>query len=285
MIASEIARRVAEVLVADGARLDAGDPVLRFDTTSEEIAVAAAEARLDEAAAELGRARQLAEQDYAPESRVETARAAKHAAEVELEAAKAALEDLTIRAPFAGEVGFIDVKAGAYLSPGDPIVRLVSDHLRLRLSVPVEIADAVTRPDQIEIALDDESCGTARNLVFAPINDPASRTREIEATLPKTCAARPGAFLTVRIALPSDTAGVIVPHASVLRQGFEAVVFKIVARDGREVAVRTSVELGTFQGDRVEVLSGLSDGDRIVASGLQKVRDGVPVRVLEASGQ
>ena len=56
------------------------------------------------------------------------------------------------------------------------------------------------------------------------------------------------------------------------------------AGDGRSVAKLTAVVLGNRRAGEVEVMDGLSAGDVVVTAGLLKIRDGVPVQVLESGG-
>ena len=282
-VSAEVAARVERVFVDDGAELVAGQPILRFDTSAQRSALEAAKAAAAEAEAELARQRTLLERDVVAEARVETARAAAERARAEVAAAERRLEDRTVRAPFGGRVGFVDVSPGAVLAPGDPIasLRTVGD-LRVRFALPQALAERAA--DGGEVALRDEGagedCGRARILLASPLADPASRTRTLEAMLPASCGFAPGAFLEVAVTVARREGAVFVPQSAVTREGFDAWAWRAEEGGDGLVARRTPLELGVLDGDRFEVRSGLSEADRVIVSGLQKVSDGVPIRPL-----
>jgi multidrug efflux pump subunit AcrA (membrane-fusion protein) len=60
------------------------------------------------------------------------------------------------------------------------------------------------------------------------------------------------------------------------------VVYVVATRDEGEVAERVAVRIGRLVGDQVEVLEGLQGGERVVTEGAAYVRNGEPVRVVEA---
>jgi membrane fusion protein (multidrug efflux system) len=285
-LSSEIAGRVARVLVSDGARVEAGAPVLRFETEAQEVALEAARAAREEAEADLSRARELRESGTVAEARVETALAAARRARAEVERAREALERRTVRAPFAGRLGFVDVSPGAWLRPGDPIARLeTAGALRLRFSLPLEAARAARDAGRAAIRGREESCGSAPIAAVSPLNDPATRSRVFEARLPEGCPLAPGAFAVVSVVTQSREDALFVPQTAVLREGFEAAVFR-AERDGEGwVARRAAVELGPVSGARIEVREGLAAGDRVVARGAQKLRDGAAVAPEAGGGE
>ncbi|MFO7854556.1 MAG: efflux RND transporter periplasmic adaptor subunit [Paracoccaceae bacterium] len=283
-LSAEVAARVERVFVEDGAELVAGQPILRFDTSAQRSALEAAKAAAAEAEAELARQRTLLERDVVAEARVETARAAAERARAEVAAAERRLDDRTVRAPFGGRVGFVDVSPGAVLSPGDPIAALRTiDDLRVRFALPQALAERAA--DTGEAALRgegrSEDCGRARILLVSPLADPESRTRTLEAKLPDSCSFAPGAFLEVAVTVARRDDAVFVPQSAVTREGFDSWAWRAEEGEDDLVARRTPLELGVLDGDRYEVRSGLSEGDRVIVSGLQKVSDGARIRPLE----
>ena len=286
MLSAEIAGRVAEIFVEDGAQVEGGDRVLRFAAEPEEAALAAAEAQLAEAEADLRRRRRLAEENVAPEAQVETARARARTARAEVERARATLADQTVRAPFDGRFGFLRVDEGAYLSPGAAIAELASvERLRIRFTLPQAAAEAAR--DAGEAALEGlpEGCATAEITVASPLTETATRSRTFEAIPPDGCGLTPGAFVTVSVPLERREDAVFAPHEAVVRQGFDAWVYRL--EDGEEgLRVRRAmVETGVFKGEEIEIREGVEAGQRIVARGVQKVSDGMTVRPEGGDGE
>jgi membrane fusion protein (multidrug efflux system) len=282
ILASEIAGRVARIFVEDGARLEPGDPVLRFAAAPEEAALAAAEARRAEAEADLGRQRRLERDDVVAEAQVETARARARAARAEVAQARAALEDHTVRAPFAGEIGFLRVSEGAYLAPGAPIVELASvDRVRIRFTLPQDAAEAARDAGAVRLEGLGEACRRAEIVALSPLTAAETRSRTFEAAPPEACRLSPGAFVTVSAPLARREDAVFAPQRAVARDGFESWVFRVVDGPEGPVARRTPVETGVFSGEEIEIRGGLEAGARVVSRGLQKVSDGALLRIVE----
>lgn len=281
-LTSEIAARVEEVFIRDSAILSQDDPILRFDDDAQKQSLQAAEAALTEAEAALSRARTLFRENVSAEARVETARARAQTARADLQAARNALDDRTVRAPFAGQVGFIDVSPGAVLRPGDMIARLETvDDLRVRFRLPTGIADRAGEIETVDLIADEAACRESEILTISPLVDRSTRARLFEARLSESCPLIPGAFVTVSVVIDERSDALFVPHEAVLREGFDTYVFRVEEAEEELVAHRLSIATGDFGDGRIEVLDGLGAGDRVVSNGLQKLRDGVAIAPAE----
>ena len=284
-LSAEIAGRIAEIFVEDGARVSRDDRILRFASEPEEAALAAAEAQLAEAEADLRRRRRLSEENVAPEAQVETARASARAARAEVERARATLADQTVRAPFDGRFGFLRVDQGAYLAPGAVIGDLASvERLRIRFTLPQAAAEAARDAGAARLHGLPEGCGRARIALASPLTETATRSRAFEAIPPEGCGLSPGAFVTLSVPLERRENAVFAPHAAVVRQGFDAWVYRLEPGEDGLRARRTMVETGVFAGEEIEIREGLEAGRRIVARGVQKVSDGMVVRARRDGG-
>ena len=277
--------RVAEVNVADGARVTEGAAILRLRDEDQRAARRASEARLAQAEADLARARELFAEDVAAEARVETAKAAARAARAQLAEAEAALADLTLRAPFAGRVGFVGPSRGAYLTPGDAVARLTSvGDLRIRFALPQRLADRVAPGATVAVRRDGAPCGDAEIVTLAPAMAAETRSREAEARAPAECGLRDGGFVAVSVPIETREDAVFAPQAAIRREGFEAWVYRVEQDEDGPVARRAPVTLGVVRDETVEILEGLSAGDRIVGDGAQRVTDGARIRPNDGGG-
>src|SRR5690606_28253332 len=89
---------------------------------------------------------------------------------------------------------------------------------------------------------------------------------------------RPG--MSMRVAVRQGVRqGLSVPEAAVQYEGDNAFVFRIAPGERGLTAQRIGVDTGTVENGFVEILSGLSAGDRVVASGLNRIQPGSPVTV------
>lgn len=195
------------------------------------------------------------------------------------QAARQRLGDAVLRAPFAGRVGLRDISIGATVQPGTALVTLDSvSPIDLRFSVPeqqlgeIGIGAAVTAGNA---AFPERQFTGEVRAIDSRVN-PVTRTIEIEARLPNSDGAlRPGMLMQVAIAVRTIENAVVVPPIAVVVQGSSHYVFRV--DEGR--ALRTTVEIGQREPDRLEIVSGLAAGSRVVVEGLQGVTDGQPVRI------
>ncbi len=174
----------------------------------------------------------------------------------------------TVTAPIAGAITQLDIRAGMTVMQGAPLatINAVSP---VWLVASLTQADAgVARPGEQAVARTPAFPGetfAGRIESVLPSADPATRTIEVRIALANPQGRlRPGMTANVEIAEPQARASLIVPAEAVIQTGRRSVV--IVASDeGRFMPVE--VELGRRAGDRIEVASGLEEGQRVVASG------------------
>jgi len=187
-----------------------------------------------------------------------------------------AVADTTIRAPFDGWVAEKRLTVGEQVIAGPmstPIVTLVRvDPLRLSLTVPQQSIGHVRQGQKVHFHVDafpDRTFeGTVRYITPVVTND--TRSMIVEAVVPNPQGElRPGVFATAQLELPKQKPEVFVPAGAVQRTGEVARVF--VVRDGK--AREQVVSLGAVRKGRIEVQSGLSGGERLVARP-ELVRDG-----------
>ncbi len=214
-----------------------------------------AEARVATAEAGLEDARQTTENRRAI---VEQRRA-------DLALAQQALSDATIVAPFDGAIAARLASAGDYVSVGNPIARLVRfDPLRVRIQVPERDAALVHVGQTARIELAGLAAGTQASIVrTAPALTDRSRTLLVELELPNpNLALRPGSFAAVDITVDPERLALAIPVAALVSFAGVEKVFQL--EDG--IATERRVQVGRRAADRVEILSGISTGARVVLS-------------------
>jgi membrane fusion protein (multidrug efflux system) len=271
--------RVAEIAFTPGAHVEEGAVLVRLDDGAERAAVAEAQAMLREAELALDRARQLRANNTVAQATVDELEAAYLGADARLDAARKELADRTVRAPFAGVVGIRGVDIGARV--GDETVLTTLDDLaeiEIEFSVP-EIFFGRVRQDQLVQATGTAYPGQTFSGRIAIIDSrigQVSRAFRVRAVLPNPDLELPaGMFMHVSVVLEERPA-VLIPEQAVVAEGDSTFVFTI--SDGR--AKRREVRLGQREAGTVEVLDGLAAGETVVQTGLQRLRDGTAVQVL-----
>jgi len=280
-VTSRVTGVVREVHFADGQQVEAGQLLVQLDDREALAQQEQARALRETARQNLARTRQLAAQRAAPQARVDELEQTMRAAEAQVAAVEARLQDLSVRAPFAGRVGIRRVSVGALIQPGSQITTLDDlSVVKLRFSVPETAIGALGHGDPVEAvsgAYPDRRFEGRVTAVDTRV-DPVTRAVELRADIPNPDGAlRPGMFMTVELVVANRPQAVLVPEEALVPEGARQFVF--VVSDGR--AVRTEVRLGTRTPGLVEVLDGLSPGQVVVTAGVQRLRDGAQVRVVE----
>jgi RND family efflux transporter MFP subunit len=181
-----------------------------------------------------------------------------------------------IRAPFAGVVTEKRVNPGDIASPGTALV-VIEQAGAYQLEVPVEEArlGAMRIGQAASVKLDafDQTI-PARVSEIVPAVDPGSRSFTAKLALPADSRLRSGLFGRARF-VTGEREAVVVPVQAVAESGQVRTV--LVAENG--VARARLVSLGEQRGDLVEVLSGVSAGDKVVAPRPANLLDGMRVEV------
>lgn len=201
------------------------------------------------------------------------------AARARLTLAQKALADTTVRAPFAGVVGERFVSVGDYVTRGTKVATVMRvDPLRVELTVPEQFVSAVATGRAVTFEVDAYPGETFAGEVRYVSPSVAANTRALtlEAIVPNGHGRlKPGFFATAQIEQAAMLPGLLVPAAAVRTVSGTARVFVIT---GDRVEERV-VMVGQVVGERVEITSGLAKGERVVATGADRMVDGVRVVV------
>ncbi|GGK23363.1 efflux RND transporter periplasmic adaptor subunit [Salinarimonas ramus] len=280
-VTSSVPGIVETIAVDDGARVAAGEVLVRLDQDQQQSTLRAAESAFVQAREALERTQTLIEDGFATEAEIERDRAAFTEARAAVERAREALDDRTVRAPFDGEIGIVAVDVGAYVRPGDMLANLAStDALVVRVSVPPAIASGLAPGDPVTVTGPAGEVVDARVTSISPLADPATRTVAVEASIAEPGDLRPGSFASVDVVEATREDALFVPAEAVVLEGQLAFVFV----PGQDMAAeRRRVEIGVRRDGRVEVREGLARDERVVLEGKQKLATGMPIAVAEES--
>jgi membrane fusion protein (multidrug efflux system) len=277
-----------------GDMVNAGDVLVRLDDRDARLRLGQAEAALlqaqaqaTRAAAEAKRNAQLVQEGLiSPNSyeqyttQVAVADAAVAQASAQVDAAKKAVADAVIVAPFAGHVSARPVAVGEYVNTSTKVATVVRiAPIKLMLLVPESEAAALRTGMTVAATVTAHPGRTFTGSVSA-LNvaiDPASRAMSIEARFSNADARlMPGMFGSAEVQLPAKVRGVFVPESAVasLPNGES---FAVYAVDNGAVRVRV-VQPGERHNGMVRLLAGLEPGVVVATSNLGKLFEGARVR-------
>jgi RND family efflux transporter MFP subunit len=287
--------QIVDILVHPGQVVEQGQPLVRIDPGRQPQAVAqvreqraARAAQLQLAQRNLERVQRLVETGALPGQDLDDARTAVDSAKADVAALGAEIAGSRVQlgyykilAPGHGVVGDIPVRVGDRVTTQTAITTVTdNDVLEANVSVPVERAPALALGMAVQIVDGDGHVvgGGAIGFIAPQVN------AETQSVLVKADIANPGGTLragqVVRARVVWRThPGLTVPALAVTRQGDQRFVFVAAPAPAGQglVAKQRPVHLGELTDNAFPVASGLSPGDRIVISQVQKLRDGAPI--------
>ena len=292
-VSSQVMGNIVEIRTHEGDHVQAGQVLAILDdtqsrsatdqatatVTSAEKEVSAADSDLALAVTTLKRYQQLYEkksvspQEFdeikaryqSAEARRDMARAGQAQANASLTQARTSLGYTRIRAPFAGVVTERKVDAGTLASPGMPLFT-IEDTRSYRLEVAVDESDLrLVRIGQVSPVTID-ALGNAKLsgkvVQIVPTADPASRSFLMKVELPADARLRSGLFGRARFPR-GERSALLVPSTSLVERGQLQGVYVL---DANQIAGLRYVTLGKSTGEQAEVLSGLQEGEKLVAA-------------------
>jgi RND family efflux transporter MFP subunit len=283
IVGAQATGRVVELAVKAGDSVRAGQLIARIDAREADQAVAASLSQVAEAEANLANAkrayernRELVAQKFVSQAALDQSEASYKAAQAQVAAQKAVAGQAatqrsfaTVVAPFAGVVGATHVEAGDLATAGRQIATVfVPGDLRVTATLPQAALARWKRelPVAVELPVLNRTV-TAVRATVVPIADTRTHTVKVRLDLPVAEGLLPGQFARARF--PTGTVRALaVPSSALVRRGEVTAVY-VLARDGRMLLrqVRTGDTLvDPRDGAVVEVLTGLSPGERIAAN-------------------
>ncbi|MFH7044353.1 efflux RND transporter periplasmic adaptor subunit [Paucibacter sp. JuS9] len=290
VLSAQVPGAIVQLQVKAGDRVRAGQLLLQIDARSAEQSAGASEAQASAARAGL----ELAEREFArqqqllakgfisqaaldqAEAQFKSTRAQLNAQIAQAAAARTVSGQYLVRSPYDGIVSEVPVMLGDMAMPGRPLLT-VYDPTALRVTAALPQSSAAALPAdpawQIEIPglAGGASIQPTRSQLL-PVVDAGSMTQELRLDLPARLAGLvPGQFARVsaRVAARSTasnagnaSSALIVPASALVRR---AELDALYVLDAKGRPILRQVRLGTRRGEQVEVLSGLSAGESVVA--------------------
>ena len=311
-IVPDVSGRLEAVHVALGDQVRIGQPVAKIrsdDILSQvrqaEHAYEVARATLQQREVDLAlsetardRSRQLFEEGLIAREELDdaVARAAVQEAQIALATAqfsqngarldelKIVLADTTIRSPVDGFVAQRNLDPGAFASTNTTILSVV-DIRRVKLVARIVERDfrrvRVGAPTEISVDAYPLQVFTGQVARLAPVLDPVTRTAEVEVEIPnEDFRLKPGMYARVALTADVRSDSLVVPRNALVDVAGSRGVFT-VKRDSRDTLAHfVAVETGLQDAERVEIVSGLSEGQQVVSTGAAGLSDGDIVTVL-----
>lgn len=275
-VEAKVSGRIEQMLAQPGQTVKGGDLLAQLESVELQARLESARAVREQAEADLRRAKTLVEGSAISRAEFDSMQARARVSAASLQEAETMLGHSRVVAPFAGVVTRKLADVGDLALPGKALLELEDPGaLRLEANIPESLIGKLALGQKLEVrasAQDAAVVGVVSEI--APIADPASRTFLAKLDLPAGSGMRSGQF--ARVAVPiGESRALEVPVTAVVQRGQMEMVFVETNR----VAQLRLVKTGKRTGDRVELISGLEQGERVVTAGSAMLRDGQPVDV------
>ncbi|WP_418264226.1 efflux RND transporter periplasmic adaptor subunit [Flavobacterium faecale] len=192
-----------------------------------------------------------------------------------------------IQAPFSGVIDEIISEKGSVVAPGTPILRIINlGNMYLEADVPEKHLNTIKRGTEVIVNFPmlNETIKTNISLVNNNIN-PANRSFKVQVQVPnKSGLIKPNLSSKLNINDYSNKNVVIVP-LSIISENAEGEQYLYIAEKSGDKnqtrAKKVIIQTGKSQGDYIEILEGISDGDLIIKEGARSVKDGQIVSIIK----
>ncbi|MGE0814859.1 MAG: efflux RND transporter periplasmic adaptor subunit [Vicinamibacterales bacterium] len=288
---------VTRIGVTAGTQVGAGAVLMEIDAGRQQAAVATLQAQRAAREADLAYWRQqtarlstLLDAGAVSRQDVDLAESTLKAGEAQLAALDQQIREQQVElgyhrvlAPVAGVVGDIPVRTGDRVTRST-VLTTIDDNQGLEVYVQVPVQQAPDLAKGLPVRLVDNAGAVVREAAItfvAPSVDPATQSVLAKAALDRADGLRNDQFVRARIVWRADDA-LTVPLVAVTRVNGQYFAF-VAEQDGQAtVARQRALGLGPLVGNDYVVVRGLTAGERLIVSGVQKIGDGMPVAPREA---
>jgi len=280
-VISETQGRVLEVFKNKGEWVNEGERIAKVDDEFLRIELNATEANLAKLRKDEARVGKLIEGEAAPKNKIEDVELGIMAAEAKQKALQKQIANTSIKAPMSGTMGLRFIERGSVIGPGIQVAQITNLE-KLFLMVKATERDVLNIQKGKSVAVHPDVYpnvtipGRVTNIGLRADNT-FNYDVEIEIVNPKNAPLRAGMHAKAVFAFNEKRRGLALPRKAIAGSLQAPAVF--VVQDS--VVTLRPVTLGAVNGDKVEVLSGLSEKDRVVVTGQMNLTDGAKVEVVK----
>lgn len=284
-VASQVQGIVQEIKVKSGSSVKANDELLQLNVEPDKAQLASLEAAVELSNKTLTRDTDLLSKNTTSQATVDADAADLKSRKALYAQQEALIAQKTIKAPFSGDLGIVQVNLGQYISPGTVIVTLQDlSAMNADFLVPQDKMGSLSAGLPVTVTLNGQSGKEFPGKITAvtPKIDTNTRNATVRATVDNPDKKLvPGMFVKVAVNVGTPQQLLTLPLTAITYNSYGATVFVVTPGvDGAAKTVKqVFVTTGQTRGDQVAVLTGLEAGQEVVTSGQLKLRSGASVAV------
>lgn len=307
-VTAQVTERIVRILADLGDRVQAGQSLAKLNDTSFREQMTRDQAQMEQAkiAAErdslaLSRATDLFSRNLTSQAEFDNARALAASSRAQHRSAVAAytqsaqnMRYTEVRAPVSGYISKRNLAVGDIAGGGQALFELSnSGGYEVRLFLTMADWSNAKVGQSVELRLSNTADAGANGVItrISPQLDATTGLGEVVVSINnRSASVQPGVLVEARINVTTKSGVVVVPR-SALVENVQTVIqpesnvirlertFAAFVTQGDTLALRRTLQLGVQQGDRIEILSGLEPGDKLIITGQSGLEDGAKVRV------
>lgn len=196
----------------------------------------------------------------------------------EIDYVKAMIDRTEIKAPFDGIIGLRNVSEGAYITSVERIASLQKiDFLKIDFSVPQKYFNKIQKGSSLKFRVPpDTTYHYVKVFATEPKIDLGTRTFKIRGKFNNSNKELlPGSYAEIFVTTDENQNSILIPSIALIPDVESE--FVLLFKDGK--AVRQNVTTGIRTNEKIEIISGLSEGDTLIISGIMQLKPGDPVEI------
>ncbi len=275
---SEVSAKVGQIHFKEGQYVKKGQILvsLNADEIDAELTKLEFTKKLNEDSEE--RQRKLLESEAISREEYEIALTTLNTTIADINLYKVRKQKHTIKAPFDGIIGLRQISVGSYINPNEIITTIYKiDPVKIDFSVPGRYLEDVNEGDKIIFSVDAyENSFNGEIYAIEPQIDLQSRSINLRAVSPNNeNKLLPGQFAKINLILDTYDDAIMIPTQALISElgGTKVWVFDNGTVSSKEV------ETGIRTEDKIQITSGLTEGDVVITSGLLQIRQGMEVKI------
>ena len=281
MVSAKVPGVLTSLRVKRGDRVSKGQTLATIDASVLDLSIAELKSSVELARTVYNKQKNLWDQKIGTEIQYLTAKNNKESLETKLKTLQEQRDQYNIKAPISGVVDEVLPKSGEAVAPGVGIIRVVNPSgTKIVADVSEAYAAKIRKGDDAVVFFPDlnkEVPATVR-VVGTAIN-PSNRAFTIELSMKNTQDVKlnPNMIAVVKINDYSQESAMVLPVNLIQKDENASYVYVVEKQGDKQIAKRRPVTTGQSYKDKIEVLSGVSENDKVISSGYQNLNEGQPV--------
>ncbi|MDQ8054392.1 MAG: efflux RND transporter periplasmic adaptor subunit [Pedobacter sp.] len=267
---------VTAVYAVIGQKVSKGQVLAQIDDQVLRQSISQLQTQLDLATNLYNRQKNLWDQKIGTEVQYLNAKTQKEGLQRQMGVLRSQQAMYKIKSPISGSIEQMDLKVGQAVAPGASAIRVVNANvLKAKAQVAESYLGKINQGDDVKVIFPDIPDSLNTKVTFAAkVIDPASRSFNIEVKLPSNPKYRANMIAVLKVVDYKNPNAIVVPVTAI--QNAENGQYVITVVGGK--AKRSTVKTGRTIDGKTEILSGLTEGDKVVVTGIDDVNEGDPVK-------